>query len=269
MNIDFAEGLIGITKLEAVQTINKILQNTELFHTYKVLTFSPFNLTVLEIFWLCGNSRYERVLLSSLYITAQSKQYVLKSYIDDNFQLVVGSNEASISYIINNINPKEIFYSPYRREAFTALITPAAEEFAAFCALAFQFGYPRITEFFRNVVLPEVDPQKALEYARNIHEYAQRQQAYNPHPEYLKPGVISEDFLVFIYRVRKLLLNLYGFTAEWPYSFSPLRAQKTPLHPVTFDLGVPRLRTNNQLNYRHKDIMLRLIEEVKEYGSST
>jgi hypothetical protein len=225
-----------------------------------------------ENLYILGNSRYERIILASIYRNKESdsEEFFVSSYLKDKFQLsereflsILKRGPDGIREIIKYLGD---FKSEYNLNQYLGklLLRPVSEEFINFLTLCYRYGKDLIEIIGYPYIVEKPDVKFARALILSIEDYHRRQSRYIPHTNY-HPSKLSNEMKIFIAWWRRFLLYDYGIVTGEIVVFYPEKANRLPLgEGIVEKLGgleMPRLISGEQ-NPMPKHIILKFIEKM-------
>jgi hypothetical protein len=226
-----------------------------------------------ENLFILGNSRYERIILSSIYRNNESvgDEFFVRSYLKSEFRILEGEFISTLSKGIDGI--KEIVeYLGDLRVKYelddnlkNILLRPVSEEFINFLALGFRYG----KDLFEIIGYPYIVEKPTIKFAitliQSIEDYHSSQGIYRPHDDY-HPSRLSDEMKIFIAWWRRFLLYDYGIVTGEVVIFYPEKANRLPLgESIVEKLGgleMPKLLGGDP-NPMPKYYILKFVEKIE------
>jgi hypothetical protein len=229
--------------------------------------------TFYENLYILGNSRYERIILASIYRNKdpERKEFFISSYLKDKFRLpeiefidILKRGPDGIKEVIEYLGDLKSGY--YLNHCLNSiLLRPVSEEFINFLTLCFRYG----KDLFEIVGYPYIVEKPTIKFAitliQSIEDYHSSQGIYRPNDDY-HPSRLSDEMKIFIAWWRRFLLYDYGIVTGEVVVFYPEKANRLPLgESIVEKLGgleMPRLISGEQ-NPMPKHIILQFVEKME------
>jgi|GEM_PF-3468937 hypothetical protein len=239
----------------------------------RILYEIPETFTFYENLYILGNSRYERIILASIYRNKEPerKEFFVGSYLKDKFRLpeiefidILKRGPDGIKEVIEYLGDlkSEYYLNHYLN---SILLRPVSEEFINFLALCFRYG----KDLFEIIGYPYIVEKPSIKFARtliqSIEDYHLCQGIYRPYISYY-PSRLSDEMKIFIAWWRRFLLYDYGIVTGEIVAFYPEKANKLPLgESIVEKLGgleMPML-LRGEPNPMPKNHILKFIEKIE------
>jgi len=226
-----------------------------------------------ENIYVLGNSRYERVILVSLYrnIDTEGAHFWIKSYIQPDFKIkevefvdILRKGYWGIKEIVEYFNDiKNLYY--LQKPLADILLRPVSEEFINLLTLSYRYG----RELIDIIGYPYIVEKPSIEFARSliksIEEYHRNQGLYKPHVNYT-PSKLSDEMKVFIAWWRRFLLYDYGIKTGEKVLIDLNQCNRLPLGESIIErlggLEIPVL-LNGNINPMPKHHIMNFIEKME------
>ena len=250
----------------------------ENYHKY-LSKFSKRLYMVQEVFkfyenlFILGNSRYERIILSSIYRNNESagEEFFVRSYLKSEFRISEGEFISTLSKGIDGIKGIVEYLGDLRVKyelddnLKNILLRPVSEEFINFLTLCFRYG----KDLFEIIGYPYIVEKPTIKFAitliQSIEDYHSSQGTYRPHDDY-HPSRLSDEMKIFIAWWRRFLLYDYGIVTGEVVIFYPEKASRLPLgESIVEKLGgleMPKLLGGDP-NPMPKYYILKFVEKIE------
>jgi hypothetical protein len=226
-----------------------------------------------ENLFILGNSRYERIILSSIYRNNESvgDEFFVRSYLKSEFRILEGEFISTlikgidgIKEIVEYLGDLKIKYE-LDDNLKNILLRPVSEEFINFLALGFRYG----KDLFEIIGYPYIVEKPSIKFAitliQSIEDYHSSQGIYRPHDDY-HPSRLSDEMKIFIAWWRRFLLYDYGIVTGEVVIFYPEKANRLPLgESIVEKLGgleMPKLLGGDP-NPMPKYYILKFVEKIE------
>jgi hypothetical protein len=226
-----------------------------------------------ENLFILGNSRYERIILSSIYRNNESvgDEFFVRSYLKSEFRILEGEFISTlikgidgIKEIVEYLGDLKIKYE-LDDNLKNILLRPVSEEFINFLALGFRYG----KDLFEIIGYPYIVEKPTIKFAitliQSIEDYHSSQGIYRPHDDY-HPSRLSDEMKIFIAWWRRFLLYDYGIVTGEVVIFYPEKANRLPLgESIVEKLGgleMPKLLGGDP-NPMPKYYILKFVEKIE------
>jgi len=238
----------------------------------------PESYDLYDYLFILGNSRYERIILSSIYRNKElgGYEFFVKSYIQPKFNLkekefvdILRKGRAGIKEIIEIIealdNIPEVIY--LHEPLKNILLRPVGEEFINFLTLTYRYGKELIEIIGYPYIVKRPSRKFANELIKSIEVYHRSQGIYKPHVDYY-PSRLSIEIKLFIAWWRRFLLYDYGIKTGKKVFFESIKCNRLPLGESIIEkiggLEMPVL-LNGSINPMPKHYVLRFINKIEEF----
>ncbi|MFZ8848531.1 MAG: hypothetical protein ACO2O4_04890 [Minisyncoccia bacterium] len=226
-----------------------------------------------ENLFILGNSRYERIILSSIYRNNEiaDEEFFVRSYLKSEFRISEGEFISTlikgidgIKEIVEYLGNLKIKYE-LDDNLKNILLRPVSEEFINFLTLCFRYG----KDLFEIIGYPYIVEKPTIKFAitliQSIEDYHSSQGIYRPHDDY-HPSRLSDEMKIFIAWWRRFLLYDYGIVTGEVVIFYPEKASRLPLgESIVEKLGgleMPKLLGGDP-NPMPKYYILKFVEKIE------